>query len=159
MTIFEQEQFNWLANEFINQVRNAIKNKPIKRKTKAHGEFEAVANASGRLSDSLRSEITENEINVYSLAYIDNLIYGQAPSRVNTTVFEIENWMNSKGLEYSATSVLDNLQQYGNSIFQKFGGSESNFLEDIDLSSHIETVKQNLILKKINEIKYANSNQ
>lgn len=157
MTIFEQEQFNWLANEFITQVRNAIRTKPIKRKTKAKGEFEAVANASGQLADSLRSEITENEINVYSLAYIDNLIYGQPPSRVNTTVFEIENWMNSKGLEYSATSVLDNLQQYGNSIFQKFGGSESNFLEDIDLTSHIETVKQNLILKKINEIKYANS--
>lgn len=157
MTIFDQEQFNWLANEFIAQVKNSIRTKPIKRKTKAKGEFEAVANASGRLADSLRSEITEDEINVYSLAYIDSLIYGQAPSRINTTVFEIENWMNSKGLEYSATSILDNLQQYGNSIFQKFGGSESNFLEDIDLTSHIETVKQNLILKKINEITYANS--
>lgn len=157
MTIFEQEQFNWLANEFIAQVKNAIRTKPIKRKTKAKGDFEAVANASGQLADSLRSEISENEINVFALAYIDSLIYGQAPSRVNTTVFEIENWMNSKGLEYSATSVLDNLQQYGNSIFQKFGGSESNFLEDIDLTPHIEQVKQNIILKKINEIKYANS--
>ena len=157
MTIFEQQLFEQLANDFISQVKVAIKTKPIPRKTKAQGEFSSVVNASGRLADSLRSEITENEINVYALAYIDNLIYGQAPSRVETSVFEIENWMIDKGLEFNAVSVLNNLQQYGNSIFQKFQGSESNFLEDIDLTSHIETVKKNLILKKINEITYANS--
>jgi hypothetical protein len=157
MTIFEQQLFEQLANDFISQVKVVIKTKPIPRKTKAQGEFSSVVNASGRLADSLRSEITENEINVYALAYIDNLIYGQAPSRVETSVFEIENWMIDKGLEFNAVSVLNNLQQYGNSIFQKFQGGNSGLLDDIDLTSHIEKIKEQLILKKITEITNANN--
>lgn len=157
MTIFEQQLFEQLANDFISQARVAIKTKPISRKTKAQGEFSSVVNASGKLADSLRSEITEDEVRVYALAYIDNLIYGQAPSRVVTSVFEIENWMIDKGLEFNAVSVLNNLQQYGNSIFQKFQGGNSGLLDDIDLTSHIEKIKEQLILKKITEITNANN--
>lgn len=157
MTIFEQQLFEQLAEDFISQARVAIKTKPILRKTKAQGEFSSVVNASGKLADSLRSEITEDEVRVYALAYIDNLIYGQAPSRVETSVFEIENWMIDKGLEFNAVSVLNNLQQYGNSIFQKFQGGNSGLLDDIDLTSHIEKIKEQLILKKITEITNANN--
>ena len=157
MTIFEQQLFEQLAEDFISQVKMAIKTKPIQRKTKAQGEFSSVVNASGRLADSLRSEITENKINVYALAYIDNLIYGQAPSQVETSVFEIENWMIDKGLEFNAVSVFNNLQQYGNSIFQKFQGGNSGLLDDIDLTSHIDKIKEQLILKKITEITNANN--
>lgn len=157
MTIFEQQLFEQLAEDFISQARVAIKTKPIPRKTKAQGEFSSVVNASGRLADSLRFEITEGEVRVYALAYIDNLIYGQAPSRVETSVFEIENWMIDKGLEFNAVSVLNNLQQYGNSIFQKFQGGNSGLLDDIDLTSHIEKIKEQLILKKITEITNANN--
>jgi hypothetical protein len=157
MTIFEQQLFEQLAEDFISQARVAIKTKPIPRKTKAQGEFSSVVNASGKLADSLRSEITEDEVRVYALAYIDNLIYGQAPSRVETSVFEIENWMIDKGLEFNAVSVLNNLQQYGNSIFQKFQGVNSGLLDDIDLTSHIDKIKEQLILKKITEITNANN--
>ncbi len=152
MTIFEQEIFNEIAQDYIQQFKNAIQTKPVKRKTKAKGDFEAVVNASGNLANSPRIELTENELNIYVAGYIDQLIYGQAPSRVDTTVFEIENWMNSKGLEYSAVSVLDNLQKYGNSIFQKFNGEDSGLLSDINIEGSIEKAKQNLILKKIKEI-------
>ena len=157
MTIFEQQLFEQLAEDFISQAKNAIRTKPIPRKTKAQGEFSAVVNASGRLADSLRYEITENEINVYALSYIDNLIYGQAPSRVETSIFEIENWMIDKGLEFNAVSVLNNLQQFGNSIFQKFQGANSGLFDDIDLTSHIDKIKEQLILKKITEITDANN--
>ena len=157
MTIFEQQLFKQLAEDFIGQVQNAIRTKPIKRKTNAKGDFESVANASGRLADSLRLEISDNEINVYSLAYIDSLIYGKPPGPVESSVFDIENWMISKGVEYNALSIMDNLQKFGNSIFQKFQGAESNFLEDINLNDHVEKVKEQLITKKINDIIYANS--
>lgn len=155
MTIFEQEIFNEIATDYIQQFKKAIETKPIDRKSVGRGEFSSVVNASGKLANSPRVELTENELNIYVASYIDNLIYGQAPSRVNTSVFEIENWMNSKGLEYSAVSVLENLQKYGNSIFQKFHGENSGLLEDINIESTIEKAKQQLILKKINEITHA----
>jgi hypothetical protein len=166
MTIFEQEQFEQLAEDFISQAKVAIKTKPIKRKMVIKDEggqpsfksFEAVANTSGKLADSLRYEISENEINVYAFSYFDSLVYGKAPSRLDATVFEIETWMAQKGIEsISSATIMNNIQEFGTSIFREFQGRESNFLEDIDMTSHIETVKQNLILKKINEITYANS--
>lgn len=152
MTIFEQEIFNEIAQDYIQQFKKAIETKPIQRKTKAAGEFASVVNASGNLANSPRIELTETELNIYVAGYIDELIYGQAPSRVDTTVFEIENWMNSKGLEFSAVSVLDNLQKFGSSIFQKFNGANSGLLEDINIEGSVNKAKQNLILKKINEI-------
>lgn len=157
MTIFEEQLFKSLAEDFIGQVQTAIRTKPIKRKTQSKGDFESVANASGQLADSLRLEITENEINVYSLAYIESLIYGKPPGPVDSSVFDIENWMINKGIEYSAVSIMENLQKFGNSIFQKFQGAESNFLEDVNITDHVQKVKEQLITKKINEIIYANS--
>ena len=154
MTIFEQEIFNEIAHDYIQQFKNAIETKPIKRKSRGRSDFESVVNASGNLAKSPRIEITDNELNIYVLGYIDSLIYGQPPQKINTTVFEIENWMNSKGVEYSAVSVLDNLQQYGNSIFQKFHGANSGLLEDINLEGSINKAKEKLILKKIKEITY-----
>lgn len=157
MTIFEQELFKQLAEDFISQVKNAIQTKPIKRKTKAKGEFESVVNASGQLADSLRYEISETEINVFVLSYIDSLIYGKPQGPVDASVFEIENWMNSKGLEYNSVTVMENLQKEGSSIFQMYQGENSGLLDDVNITEHVEKVKEQLITKKINDIIYANN--
>ena len=153
LTVYENYLLEDLARDIISQVKNAIENKPIKRKTKAKGSFEASVNASGKLANSLRFEINEYSLKIYCLAYIDNLIYGQAPSRIDTTVFEIENWINSKGLELNAVSVLENLQQYGSSIFQEFQGSNSGLLADVSFESKLNQVREKLVLQVVEKVK------
>lgn len=154
MTIFEREMLTDLGNWYANLVADAIKRKPIARKTNAQGEFSAIANASGRLAQSLRTEVDEKAVRVYALSYIDKLVFGQAPSRLDdTTVFEIEQWLNVKGLEFSAVSVMNNLQRNGSSIWQKHQGQNSGLLDDIPLMDKIEEVKKSLVLKSIEDIK------
>lgn len=157
MTIFEQEALQSLADSYIEQFKDAIKNKPIKRKSVANPEgFEAVANASGRLADSPRVEITETSLDVYVLAYIDEIVYGKAPGgRVEK--LEIEKWLEAKGLNYSASAIVNNIKDFGNSIFLEHQGGNSGVLDDINIDSKLEETKQKLILKKITDIKYANS--
>lgn len=157
MTIFEQEALQSLADSYIEQFKDAIKNKPIKRKSVANPEgFEAVANASGRLADSPRVEITDTSLDVYVLAYIDEIVYGKAPGG-KVEKLEIEKWLEAKGLNYSATSIVNNIKDFGNSIFLEHQGGNSGVLDDINIDSKLEETKQKLILKKITEIKYANS--
>lgn len=154
MTIFEREMLNDLGAWYAEMVAEAIRTKPIDRKTKAQGEFSATAEASGRLSQSLRHEVTEESLKVYALAYIDKLVYGQQPSRLdNTTVFEIENWINAKGLDLSAVSVMNNLQRNGSSIWQKHQGENSGLLDGIPLEERIQEIKRSLVLKSIEEIR------
>lgn len=157
MTIFEQALFEDLATDYILQFQDAIKNKPIRRKSVYNPDgFEATVNASGKLHDSPRIEVTENSIDVHVLAYIDDLVYGKPPSKVNK--LDIEVWLQNKGLQYSATSIVENIKDFGNSIFIEHQGANSGLLDDIDISEMLDTVKQKLITKRITEIKHANSN-
>lgn len=154
MTVFEQHILSDLASWYIQQVRDAIKTKPITRKTKKQGEFSAVVNASGKLSDSLRFDISDKAINIYCLSYIDKLIYGQAPGRIdNTSVFEIENWIATKGLNLNAVSVMNNLQANGSSIYQKHLGANSGLLSGISLEQKVNEAKEKLTLLSVKEIK------
>lgn len=157
MTLFEQEALQSLADSYIDQFKNAIKNKPIKRKSVANPEgFEAVANASGRLAESPRVEMTENSMDIYVLAYIDELVYGKAPGE-KVSQLEIEKWLEAKGLNYPASAIVKNIKDFGNSIFLEHQGANSGLLDDINIESKLEETKQKLILKKITDIKYANS--
>lgn len=152
LTIFEKSLFEDLANDFIAQVKNAIQTKQVTRKTKAKGQFSSTVNASGRLANSLRMELDDAGLSVLCLSYIDALVYGAPPQRIETTVFEIENWLNVKGLDYNAANVMSNLQKYGSSIFQEHNGQNSGLLDDVNIDSKLETLKQKLTLKMVEEI-------
>jgi hypothetical protein len=152
LSIFEQALFQDLANDFIGQVKNAIKNKPVRRKTKAKGSFSATVNASGKLADSLRVEIDDEGLSVICLAYIDQLVYGAPPQRIETSVFEIERWLAIKGLDYNPVNVMTNLQKYGSSIFQEHQGANSGLLEDVNIEEKVRKVRERLTLKMIEEI-------
>jgi hypothetical protein len=157
VTIFEQEALQSLADSYIEQFKDAIKNKPIKRKSVANPEgFEAVANASGRLADSPRVEMTENSMDIYVLAYIDEIVYGKPPGG-KVEKLEIEKWLEAKGLNYSASAIVNNIKDFGNSIFLEHQGGNSGVLDDINIDLKLEEVKRKLITKKITDIKYANS--
>jgi len=152
LTIFEQVLFQDLANDFISQVKNAIKSKPVKRKTKAKGSFSAPVNASGRLADSLRIELDDEGLSVICLSYIDQLVYGAPPQRIETSVFEIERWLAVKGLDYNPVNVMNNLQKYGSSIFQEHQGANTGLLENVNIDEKIKRVREQLTLKMIDEI-------
>lgn len=153
MTVYERNLLEELGQWYATQVKDAIKNKPIQRKTNAQGGFSAVANATGRLAESLRYEVSEEAVEVFALDYIDKLVFGQPPSRLdNVSVFEIEEWIRAKGLDLSATSVMTNLQKNGSSIWQQWQGENSGLLNDISLEEQIEQVKQKLALKSISDI-------
>jgi hypothetical protein len=163
MTIFEQEIFNEIAQDYIQQFKNAIETKPVKRKAVRKGKngsveyikFEAVVNASGNLANSPRIELTETELNIYVAGYIDELIYGKAPSPLDVSALEIETWMRSKGIDpefVSVDKIMNNIEEFGTSIFREFQGQDSGLLDDINIEGSIEKAKQNLILKKIKEI-------
>ncbi len=154
MTVYEQNLLEELGQWYADQVKDAIKNKPIERSTKAQGSFSAVANATGRLAESLRFEVSEEALEVFALDYIDKLVFGQAPSRLdNVSVFEIEEWIRAKGLELSSVSVMYNLQKNGSSIWQKWQGENSGLLNDISLEEQITQVKEKLVLKTTADIK------
>jgi hypothetical protein len=131
--------------ELTDRISNTIRTKPVKRKSKGLGSFEAPVNASGALADSIDFEIGEGEIKILANSYIDKLITGQPPGDF-PPIFEIDNWLGRKGLPYSSFAVSNNIGKYGNSIFQEWQGAESNLLEDYVLNGEIRTeIVQNLI--------------
>lgn len=161
LTLYEKYLFEDLANDFIDQVKNAIKNKPIKRKRVLKDEsgqptyqsFESVVNASGRLSDSLHKTIDDTGISVICLAYIDELVKGKPPSKVNASVFEIEQWMAIKGVDsISSYTVMSNIEEFGTSIFREHQGGDSGLLSDVSFESKLQQVKEKLTLKMVEEI-------
>lgn len=153
MTVYEQQLFNDFGLWYAEEVKKAIKNKPIKRKSISKPDgFESVVNASGQLHDSVRHEVTDQEVNVYALSYIDKLIFGQPPGE-RVEVSEIEKWLEARGLNYNARTVTRNIRAVGSSIWNEFEGRNSGLLLDIPLEQKIEELKQQLLLRSVEEIK------
>lgn len=152
LTLYEKYLFEDLANDFIAQVKNAIRTKKVTRKSKAKGKFSSEVNATGRLAESLRMEIDDNGVSIFCLAYIDHLVYGAPPQRIEASVFEIENWLIAKGLEFNAINVMGNLQRFGSTIFQEHQGADSGLLTDVSFESKLQQVKEKLTLKMVEEI-------
>lgn len=153
MTVYEREILNDLGRWYVERVKDAIMNKPIRRKSVANPDsFEATVNASGRLKESVREELTEEALNVYALSYIDKLVFGQPPGeRVEVTA--IESWLASKGLDYNANTVTRYISKFGNSIWLEHEGKNSGLLLDIPLEQKIQEVKEKLLLRTIDEIR------
>lgn len=145
LTLFEQQALREVADDFASQVVDAIKNKPIRRRSRKPGVgiFEAPVNATGRLANSVQPQFTDEGIQVLALAYIDNLIFGQAPGQA-PNVMEIEKWLMAKGLNYSPAGIVKQIYKYGNSIFAEHQGEDSGLLADVNISGSIEKLKEKL---------------
>ena len=153
MTIYEAQILTELADWYVAEVRKAIETKPIKRRSKGLGDFEAVANNTGMLAKSLRRELTNEAVNVYAMSYIDKLVFGQQPGTFTSPLYEIEQWLAQRGLEYNSATIAQNIDRYGSSIYQRYQGANSGLLDDIPLLDKIEQVKKQLALKKIEDIR------
>lgn len=139
LTQAEITELNKLADELVRQIQYAIKNKPIERIGRRDGQtyaFKSVANATGRLHDSVQSELYEDGIRVTALAYVEQLIYGRRPGTY-PPVTAIEKWMETKGLnvENYLYPIVGSINKYGTTIWQRYQGSESNLLEDVNIDA------------------------
>ncbi len=154
ITLYELELLSELGEWYIGRVRDAIEHKPIKRKSISKPDgFEATVDATGKLKSSLRKELKNGqELEVWCLAYIDKLIFGQPPGE-KVEVSEIETWLAAKGLDYNSTTVARNIRAVGSSIWNQFHGANSGLLSDINVEAKVNEVKQKLLLKTVEEIK------
>lgn len=135
LTLTEQNELRKIADEYIRQVVDAIKNKPIERKGQ-QGNFSAPVNASGKLADSVQSELFASGIRVTALGYIDTLIYGRKPGTM-PPVSAIESWMQAKGLGGSPYGIAHNIGRYGSTIWQRWQGQDSGLLSDVDIERQL----------------------
>jgi hypothetical protein len=146
-SLFEETELRSIADEFIKQVVFAVKNKQVRRRSRKAGKgiFYAPVDASGRLADSVHSEMTEDGIQVLCNDYIDKLIFGQPPGEA-PGVLEIEQWIADKGLggELTAQGVAKQIYMFGNSIWAEHDGKDSGLLEDVDISDQLDRLEQKL---------------
>jgi hypothetical protein len=129
LNIQQIQELNAYMAELVDRISNDIRTKPVKRRSKGLGKFEAPVNATGKLAESVEYQIGVGEIKVLAFDYIEKLITGQAPGNY-PAIFEIDNWLGIKDLPYDAKSVSTGIGKFGNSIFQEWKGSESNLLEN-----------------------------
>lgn len=152
LTNYELELLLDLGQWYVDQVRDAIRNKPIKRKSLHNPDgFEAVVNASGRLAESIREELTDDQLEVYALGYIEKLVFGQPPGE-RVELSEIESWLAAKGLDYNPNTVQRNIRDVGTSIWNQYNGENSGLLSDIPIEDKIQELKKNLLLFKVDQL-------
>lgn len=149
LSLFEQHALNELVSDFKDQVIEAFKTKQIKRLSsrneggqRIYTEFQAPVNATGNLVRSVRDESTEEGARVYCAAYVDKLIFGQEPERVDE--LEILKWMKAKGInggEGVASLISNKIYKEGSSIWLFWKGENSGLLADVDISFSLDKLK------------------
>jgi hypothetical protein len=160
----EEQLLREVAEDFKSQVINAIQNKKIRRRSRRPGVgiFEAEVNASGRLAASVHDEWDDEGVKVLCNAYIDKLIFGQAPG-ANVNVSDIRQWISDKGLDFKPETIAQQIYLFGNSIWAEHQGADSGLLEDVDISGSLDRLQSKLTphyanlvaLKLIDEFKLA----
>lgn len=152
---YDRVIYDTLIAEAVRQFKNAIKTKNVPRYTKRRGSFSAPVNATGKLLASVRVNMTDTEIQILCAGYVRELIFGLKPGQLDnsTSVNDIDNWINAKGLELSAAGVLHSLLRNGSSIWQANKGQNSGLFAEINLTQAIANTRQMLAMSHITEIK------
>jgi len=149
LTIAQTIVVEELANEVISRIATAIRTVPLNRVSVRfeNGEekrtsFTATANASGRLINSLRFEIVNDELIVYGNDYIYYLIYGRKQTKnggSGVVKSDIRNWIDAKGItpddgmskDTLAFLITRKIHRMGNSIYLASGGQNSGLLTNV----------------------------
>lgn len=141
MLISTELLLNTLGNTVVERLKNDIKNKPVTK-------YGAV-NASGKLADSIRYEVTNNgeTLRVYAEDYIDYLVYGRKNGK-RPPKDVIRKWIDDKGLEPVGISkdslaflIARKIGEQGTTIFQQGG---STLLSDIITDNLIRETRDKL---------------
>jgi hypothetical protein len=156
LTISEQQALREFGETLEERFKEAIRNKPIQRRTPSQGSFSAPVNASGRLAESARTQLEEGNLNLYALDYVWYLVFGRPPTRnmgSGDVLPAISQWLQDKNLPFSPYAVTSNIHKYGTSIWQEHQGKDSGLLEDLLTDADISELGDKLLSLKEIEIK------
>lgn len=128
-----------LSRELIDN----IKNKLLERKG-ARGRFESVANASGKLAESVRSEVKGGELTIYASDYIYYLENGRQPGKPPPRDV-IKQWILDKGIipeditiDSLAYLIQRRIAEEGTTIYQANGSDILSSIFDIELVNSLQ---------------------
>lgn len=131
----------------VAQLKSDIKNKPLPRR----GGQSYVANASGKLANSINFKVENGTLKVYADSYIYFLIYGrkrnqnQDPKSIKAWVgwagsTFLKDWVEAKGISISPFAVAYSIAKKGNSL----NPQGSTLLSDVINETMINALKSDL---------------
>jgi hypothetical protein len=148
LTLSQQLLIEKFAQKVIDNLKTQLLTKPIPRKSvkyengvRTESTFQAPVSASGKLARSLRYELTETELIIYSEDYIYFSVYGRKPS-VNGTkpgklIDSIKEWIKDKGITSDISEnqlaylITRKIHREGNSIYLFSGKKNTGLLENV----------------------------
>jgi hypothetical protein len=153
LTLSQQLIIEQFAAKVVAEIKHVLKTKPLTRKsvryengTRKESTFNSPVSASGKLANSVRFELTENELIIYAEDYIYFSIYGRKPttnSGSGTLKDKIKKWISDKGIQSDidkdtlAFLITRKIHREGNSLYLFSGNKNSGLLENIITSQMI----------------------
>jgi len=142
-----------------NELVKAIQEKQLARRG-ARGNFSSVANASGRLARSVRSEVKGSVLTVYADDYIYYLENGRGPTKGGGNGglrAIIRKWIDDKGIvpdgitkDSLAYLITRRIHEEGTTIYQAGGSDLVSGIFNEQLIDSIEREFAELVLVEIN---------
>jgi hypothetical protein len=148
LTLSQQILIEQFAQKVITDLKIILKTKPIPRKSvkyengvRKESTFQAPVSASGKLANSLRYEITDTQLVIYSEDYIYFSVYGRKPS-VNGTkpgklIDSIKQWIKDKPIisdiseNQLAYLITRKIHREGSSIYLFSGKKNTGLLDNV----------------------------
>jgi hypothetical protein len=148
LTLSQQVLIEQFAQKVITDLKIILKTKPIPRKSvkyengvKKESTFQAPVSASGKLANSLRYEITDTQLVIYSEDYIYFSVYGRKPS-VNGTkpgklIDSIKQWIKDKPITSDISEnqlaylITRKIHREGSSIYLFSGKKNTGLLDNV----------------------------
>lgn len=147
LTLSQQILIEQFAQKVITDLKIILKTKPIQRKSVRYEQgkrieksFSAPVSASGKLANSLRYEITDTQLVIYSEDYIYFSIYGRAPTTKagpGTVKDKIKQWIKDKGITSDISEnqlaylISRKIHREGNSIYLFSGKKNTGLLDNV----------------------------
>jgi hypothetical protein len=150
---------NKFGQTLVSEIKFALANKDLT------GYGPSVA--SGDLINSIRYEVTNDELIIYALDYIGALQYGRKPTSNGnqggrTLKERIRMWLDQKGIEPDDISkdslaylIARKIHREGTTIYRRTNGENSGLLDDIINQVLVDKIENALIFAYVTEIKSA----
>lgn len=155
LTLSQQLVIEQFASQVVEDIKKVLRTKQLQRKSVRYEKgqrkettFSAPVSASGKLANSVRFELTDTQLIIYSDDYIYFSIYGRKPSENGTKpgklIDSIKQWISDKGIQSDidkdtlAFLITRKIHREGNSLYLFSGKKNSGLLENIITSQTIK---------------------
>ena len=147
LTLSQQIVIEQFAKELIVKIGEVFKHKNIMRKSvryeggkRIERTYSSPISASGNLVKSLRFNLTETHLEIWSEDYVYFLIHGRKPTKgggSGAVKDKIRDWIDHKGIKADidkdtlAYLIARKIHREGNSIYLYYQGKNSGLLNNI----------------------------